>query len=94
MCWKKDSPNEMEAISQLGETWNVSEDQLCLIEKFVCCLYNSRKHSMNNARFELFMKKFVHENKIINISTLPPCQSSLFLHIRRAKYIAKIWKSC
>mgnify|MGYP001791625189 CR=1 FL=1 len=30
----KDSPNEMEAISQLGDTWNVSEDQLCSISAF------------------------------------------------------------
>ena len=34
------------------------------------------------------------ENKIIDLSTLPPCQSTLYLHIKRANYVAKVWKSC
>ena len=36
----------------------------------------------------------VNEKKIIDLSTLPPCHSTLLLHIKRANYIAKIWKSC
>ena len=27
-------------------------------------------------------------------SILPPCKQSLVLHLKRANYIAKLWKSC
>ena len=49
--------------------------------------------SVNEARFELFINKYVNENKIIDLSTLPPCRATVLLHIKRANYIAKIWKS-
>ena len=36
------------------------------------------------------MKK--SENKVIDLSTMPPCFSSLFLHLQRANYVPRIWK--
>ena len=49
----------MEPITQLGDSWDISSDQVSAIEKYVCRIYNSRKSSVNEARFELFMKKYV-----------------------------------
>ena len=32
-------------------------------------------------------------SKVVDISLLPPCKSVLLLHMKRANYVAKIWKS-
>ena len=32
------------------------------------------------------------EEKVIDLSLLPPCQSTLYLHILRSNYVARIWK--
>ena len=35
----------------------------------------------------------MRENKIIDLSLLPPCRSSLVLHLNRCNYVACIWKA-
>ena len=40
----------------------------------------------------MFDKKFVKDEKVIDLSLLPPCQSTLYLHILRSSYVARIWK--
>ena len=40
----------------------------------------------------MFDKKFVKEEKVIDLSLLRPCQSTLYLHILRSNYVARIWK--
>ena len=32
------------------------------------------------------------ENKLIDLSNVPPCFSSLFLHLQLTNYFARIWK--
>ena len=32
------------------------------------------------------------ENKLIDLSNMSPCFSSLFLHLQLANYVARIWK--
>eukprot|EP00794_Sanderia_malayensis_P001749 gene1749-biopygen1596 len=41
----------------------------------------------------MFDQKYVRQGKAIDISLLPPCQSSLKLHTLRSNVIAKMWKS-
>ena len=48
---------------------------------------------MNSVRAKLFEKKYTKEKKVIDMSILPPCKSVLTLHIKRANYVAKMWKS-
>ena len=48
---------------------------------------------MNVVRPKLFEKKYTKEGKVIDIPLLPPCNSALILHIKRANYVAKMWKS-
>ena len=38
------------------------------------------------------MAKLLEDNKVIDLSLLPPCQTSLERHIRRANYVARIWR--
>ena len=38
-------------------------------------------------------KKYTEKNKVIDLSLLPPCESALMLHCKRANYVAKTWKS-
>ena len=50
------------------------------------------KKIVNDVRYELFNKKYARENKVIDLSLIPPCQSTLMLHLRRSKYVVSIWK--
>ena len=40
----------------------------------------------------MFDKKFVKDEKVIDQSLLPPCQSTLYLHILHSNYVGRIWK--
>ena len=41
---------------------------------------------------KMFDKKFVKEEKVIDLSLLPPCQSTLYLLILHSNYVTRIWK--
>ena len=53
-----------------------------------------KNETVNPARAEIFTSKCGNENKNINLSFLPPCESTLLLHVKRANYVAKLWKTC
>ncbi len=48
--------------------------------------------SVNQARRAIFWRIFEKENKVVDLSLLPPCKSSLEKHISRANFVARIWK--
>ena len=52
-----------------------------------------RKKDINYVRHELFQRTYSRDNKIIDLSLLPPCQSTLKLHASTDNVAAKIWKS-
>ena len=59
-CWDimKDDNVIVEALTQLGQSWDLSEDIEKVLEKSVCkLLYGSRKNSANEVRFQLFKRK-------------------------------------
>ena len=37
-------------------------------------------------------KKFVKEEKLMDLSLLSPCQSTLYMHILHPNYVARTWK--
>ena len=37
--------------------------------------------------------KYENNNKIIDLSLLPPCRDVLVLHIMRAAYVANVWRN-
>jgi len=76
----------------LGDNWEVTDEQKATLEEYICSLYSSNKKYVNEARMDIFMKKQKSKNQIVDLSILPPCGSSLMLHIHRANYVARIWK--
>ena len=81
------------AFTQLGTTWELSDDTFKELQSFVVRL-NGIKEKMNvdEARYKMFSPKFENEEKTVDMSTLPPCESVLRLHCERANYLAAIWK--
>ncbi|KAG1653553.1 hypothetical protein GQR58_025494 [Nymphon striatum] len=59
-----------------------------------CTIYGyPREKLVNVVRSKLFDKKFTKGGKVIDMALLPPSSLSLVLHIKRANYVAKIWRS-
>ena len=81
-----------EALTSLGNTWEVTPEMFTAIQGFICAIYGSTKKTINEVRFDLFHQKYQNQNKIVDMSTLLPCERVLFLHVKRANYIASIWK--
>ena len=76
----------------LGEDWQLNSELVVALESFVCHLYGQKDTDINKVRRKMFEKKFVKEEKVIDLSLLPPCQSTLYLDILRSNYVARIWK--
>ena len=97
VCWKQmmKNPKFINAFGRLGQAWNLSDDRSLFqhLEEFTCSLYNvKREESVNIARQKLFEIKFSKQGKIVDLALLPPCQSVLYLHCKRANYVAKLWR--
>ena len=48
----------------------------------------------NNLTQRIAEKKYANDKKVIDLSVLPPCEATLKLYIRRANYVANMWKTC
>ena len=94
-CWKivEKTSKFVEVFASLGCSWNLQDNVFNGLEEYVCYLYGFRKKAINYVRHELFQCTYSHDNKIIDLSLLPPCQSTLKLHALRANVVAKLWKS-
>ena len=96
LCFKllDTSSRFKEAFSQLGSSWELSDDTFNVLQSFVVRLYGIRKNiNVNEARYKIFSRKLENEEKTIDMSVLPPCESVLRLHCERANYLAAIWKN-
>ena len=49
-------------------------------------------NNVDEARYKLFRKKYDNEDKTVDMSTIPHCQSVLRLRCERALFLAAIWK--
>ena len=79
-------------FSQLGCSWDISDDIFHNLQQFVVSIYGLKKMSVNEARYTLFSKKMKNETKTIDMCTLPPCESVLRLHSQRSNFLAAVWK--
>ena len=98
LCWNGMKKNQVfiEAFRQLGQRWIINENDeiISSLEKYICHIYGyPRENSVNVVRMKMFEKKYDKDGKIIDVSLLPPCKSVLMLHIKRANYVAKLWRS-
>lgn len=88
-----------DAFHQLGESLeNVSSEMLCNLQKYVCCMHGRPKmEDVNKVRSVMFQSRYSKDlngsNIGIDLSLLPPCASSLHLHILRANYQCYVWKN-
>ena len=64
---------------------------LSTLQEFVSMLYGTKLKSVNEARYAIFEKKWQKENKIIDMTALPLCESVLHLHSKRANALAYMW---
>ncbi|KAI8521965.1 hypothetical protein Bbelb_017190 [Branchiostoma belcheri] len=82
------------AFQQLGESWMVSPDSELFdkIQRFTCEMYvpSTPVTDVNEMRHHLFLAKKGN----VESSALPPCQTSLHLHVQRANYQAGVWRRC
>ena len=81
-----------EAQTSLSNTWEVTPEMFTAIQGFIFAIYGFTKKTINKVRFDLFYQKYQNQNKIVDISTLPPCRRVLFFHVTCTNYIASIWK--
>lgn len=77
----------MTTMQALGNTFDVDNNLMVGLERFVCRLYRrSDVDRVNEARYRLFCSSAGSE------TSMPPCQDSLSQHAKRANYQAAIWK--
>ena len=94
-CWKllKESQEFLETFSKLGVEKHINKDLVASLENFVCRLYGEKRlTSINSTCRNMSWGNFSRDERITDLSLLPPCESSLLLHIRRAHYVARIWR--
>ena len=83
----------MQIFGELESQDSVGERTAAGLEKFVCSLYGEKLlSSVNRVRKIIFWLSYSKDNKVVDLSLLPPCQTSFERHIRRANYVARIWR--
>ena len=55
-------------------------------------MYGYGEKNINKVRWLLFQKKHAKENKVIDLSALPPCRNTLWTHSEMANFVAKVWR--
>ena len=87
------NPRYKMALVKAGESWDLDEETFNVLQEFVTEPYGiGRAARVNGARYKIFLRKFANEEKTVNMSVLPPCESVLRLCCQRANYLAGIWK--
>ena len=77
----------LDALAMLGNDNDLPSDACSQLERFVCVLYRSKIHTTVKEH-----RWFLYSNRAAEGENLPPTSGSLDLHIRRAHYIAMIWR--
>ena len=69
------------------------------VTSFFCQLYGFRTSNIVEVRYKAFMRmcsgtgrELLARIKKINSSSLPPCTKTLSNHIKRAHYVARMWR--
>ena len=75
-------------MASIGEEWEVSEDTFKDTEAHVCQIYGKKCQSVDVLHYEIHCVK----GGKVEPEALPPCESSLRLHVTTANYQAAIWK--
>ena len=96
----KAKPQFLLAFEALGVNDAVGANLLSDLEQFVCFMYGKPTYSdVNKLRFDMVRQRFqtgsgnvLTNSDGINFSLLPPCRSTLLMHIKRVNYQTLLWK--
>ena len=80
-------------FANLGMEPVLSEVVFAELEEYVATLYGEKAKSADEARWKIFKKKHQRENKITDLSSIPPCTAVLHLHSKRANAVAYLWRN-
>ena len=86
----KKTVDYQQCFSELGRSWQMSNELFAKLEAFTCHLYVSNRAivEVNQCHYQLFTSK---RGNMIS-AQLPPCRDCLFQHAKRANYQAAIWR--
>ena len=91
-------PSYHSVLGKLGNDQTCSSELQDDIEALVCGLYGKPQYKdINKLRYDMFAKRFQVRGQVlssysgVDMSLLPPCKSSLDMHVRRANYQAYVW---
>ena len=76
----------------LAEDLELNAELIAVLEIFVCHLHGHKDTDINKIQKKMSDEKYVKEEKALDLPLLPPCQSTLYLHILPSNYVAKVWK--
>ncbi len=86
-------PHLQAAFCNLGNSFTVDEQTKVALREFICKVYGKgRLNDVDEARRELFWNRLRRDNRISDLSVLPPCNRTTEIHIKRANFVALIWK--
>ena len=74
----------------IGLTTDLTEEQLDVLQEFVCDIYGHKSTCTNDLRFKLYCSK---QGKL-EAKSIPLCLDCLKLHSRRASFQAFVWRQC
>ena len=83
----------IEIFSEFGNTSDLNQTVLSLLEEYVCNLYGYNGGNLNSTRRKIFYKRVSHRKKAPDVALLPLCHSVFILHVRRALFVANMWRS-
>eukprot|EP00794_Sanderia_malayensis_P002234 gene2234-2545_t len=86
-------PHLQAAFCNLGNLFTVDEQTKVALREFICKVYGiGRLNDVDEARRELFWNRLRRDNRISDLSVLPPCNRTTEIHIKRANFVALMWK--
>ena len=78
---------------QICAECNLSDFLFNELEEYVCNLHGCHEKNNSKLRWLLFQKKHAKENKVTDLSALPPCHDALQINSEKANFVAKVLKS-
>ena len=92
------NPRFQEVFAKLGSDWDIDEYIMNEVEQFTCLMYGyPRLSSIDEVRYLKLKEMVGDEEKLtskskVDLSKLPPCMSSLQMHVERVNYRLAQWK--
>ena len=84
------SERYLAAIQQLSTIWELPRCTFQQVQAYICRIYRNTTYSgVNKLRANMLDKNYTQMN-VIDLLLLPPCESALMLHCKRANYVVNM----